>query len=344
MAIDYNVQDSITIRRLRSSDNVILQFSNNGTPLFQAVDEDSGAVNPDWTVPSNQPIVTPRVTSVRGNSITHIWHKWKYNGVELIFNGQTSGGWTKDSTGRFQTNENGELKIIANLASKINLADDTLNYETQISIGGVEYELKGERIITIQKMGASSYYAMILADTDILTSDVTSTNVTTKLYQGANEITNYYTKWYKDSEAWTDKNGQKTISINRDDVGGSQLFIVDFFKSSTDTSAIARTAVKITDSADNFKVAIDITSDNKEVWKDKNGVSHNVTVKAKIINVKKGSVYTPVGAVWKLDIMDRETWKSLKSSNTDTITITTAETDRNGIESDVDVIAEVTFN
>lgn len=41
--------------------------------------------------------------------------------------------------------------------------------------------------------------------------------------------------------------------------------------------------------------------------------------------------------------MGKENYTSLKTSNTDTITITTAETDRNGVESDVDVIAEVTF-
>lgn len=343
MATNYSVQNSITIKRLRSSDNLLLQFSNNGIPLFQAIDEDSGAVNPDWTIQSNQPIITPQVISVRGNTVVPIWHKWRYNGVEILFTGQTSGGWTTDSTGRFQTNDKGELKIILNVASKINLADDTLGYETQISVGGLEYEMKGERIITIQKMGASSYYAMILSDTDILTSDITSTNITTKLFQGTNEIASYYPKWYKDTEAWVEKDGQKTINVTRDDVGGSQLFIADFYKSSTDASPMARTGVKITDIADNFRIVIDITSSNKEVWKDMNGVSHDVTVKAKIVNMKQGSIYTPADADWRLDVMDKENYASLKTSNTDTITITTAETDRNGVESDVDVIAEVTF-
>ena len=48
--------------------------------------------------------------------------------------------------------------------------------------------------------------------------------------------------------------------------------------------------------------------------------------------------------VWKCDVMDKDTWKSIKHSNTDSITITTAETDRNNKENDVEVVAEVEFS
>ncbi len=48
MAENYSAQNSITIKRLRSNDSLMLTFENNGIPLFQAVDEESGAVSPDW--------------------------------------------------------------------------------------------------------------------------------------------------------------------------------------------------------------------------------------------------------------------------------------------------------
>ncbi len=50
MAENYSAQNSITIKRLRSNDSLMLTFENNGIPLFQAVDEESGAVSPDWSI------------------------------------------------------------------------------------------------------------------------------------------------------------------------------------------------------------------------------------------------------------------------------------------------------
>ena len=125
----------------------------------------------------------------------------------------------KDSTGKFSLNTStGAIKIVGNLASKTNIAGDTLTYSCVASTAGVEYNLTGELPIAIQNMGASSYYLAILASTEQLTSKVTSCTLTTKLYAGANAITDYYIKWYKDTAVWTDKNGQKSITVTRDDV------------------------------------------------------------------------------------------------------------------------------
>lgn len=345
MSGKYNAQNSITIRRLRSSDSLMLSLGSNGIPLFQAVDKDSGAVNPNWEVAENQPVIVPMARSTRGNTVTHIWHKWKYNGVEIVFDDEQTpvGGWIVDGSGRFQTNVEGHLKIVKNLASQINLADDIINYETQVSVGGVEYELAASKTIVIHQMGSSSYYATLISDTDTLTSDKTSTTITVKLYQGANEITDFYPKWFKDFDAWTSKNGQKQITVTRDDVGGSQLFLAEIYKSSSNTNAIAKTGVKIRDLADTFIIVIDITSANKMVYKDENG-NHNVTCKAKIVNMKTNNVITPVNPKWRLDVMDTENWTSLKTSNTDTIVVTPDETDVGDEYYDRDVIAECDFD
>lgn len=334
----FSAQNSITIKRLRSSDSLILTFGNNGIPLFQAIDEVSGAVAPDWTVPANQPVRIPVITSTRGLTVNVISHSWSYNGTLLNFNGAPVGGWTPDSTGKFQINDDGHIKIVQNLATTVNIAGDILSYTTQVSVAGVEYSLSGELEIVIQKMGASSYYASILAETEALSSDVTSTNVTTKLFQGVTQITSYHTKWYKDFVEWTDKVGQKNITVTRDDIGGAQLFIAEMYKTSSDTNVLARAGIRIMDISDEYKVILDITSSNKMV-----DTNNNVTVTAKIVNMKTGAVYAPAGAVWRLDVMDRENWTSLKTSATNTIVVTTTETDRNGNYYDVDVMAEVTF-
>ena len=44
MAESYSAQNSITIKRLRSNDSLMLTFENNGIALFQAVDEEVGYI------------------------------------------------------------------------------------------------------------------------------------------------------------------------------------------------------------------------------------------------------------------------------------------------------------
>ncbi len=63
--------------------------------MFQAVDEESGAVSPDWSIAANQPVRTPKVTLARGLAVSLSGHSWVYNGVALNFNGAESGGWKK---------------------------------------------------------------------------------------------------------------------------------------------------------------------------------------------------------------------------------------------------------
>ena len=70
----------------------------------------------------------------------------------------------------------------------------------------------------------------------------------------------------------------------------------------------------------------------------------NVVISAKIVNMTTGSTYTPTSASWTMDVMDKENWKSLKHSTTNSISVTTTETDRNGTQYDVDVLAECHFN
>lgn len=212
MAYDYSAQNSITIKRLRANDSLTLSFDNNGIPLFQGVDSESGVVSPDWTKAANQPIRTPKVISSHGLAVALSNHTWTYNGVALKFSGAESSGWKADSTGKFQMNTTtGAIKIIANLASKTNIAGDTLIYSCVATVAGVEYNLTKDLPIVIQNIGASSYYLAILATTEQLTSKVTSTSLQTKLYLGANEASDYYVKWYKDTAAWADKNGQKLL-------------------------------------------------------------------------------------------------------------------------------------
>ena len=335
-----STQGSITIKRLRNGDSLYLTLELNGKPLYQGIDKDTLAVTPDWGDAANQPVITPKAASVRGNSVTLSNFGWSNNGVEIVFNGATSGNWKTDSTGKFSLNlVTGALKIIGNLASEINTANDSLTFTCQASVGGVEYNLAKSIDVIIQLAGASSYFGSVIASTEQITEAVTTSTLTTKLMLASQDLADYYVKWYKDDTLWSDKNGQKTITVGRADIDGTQLFIAEFFRSSSDTTPIYRTGIRITDTLDDMQVICYISSENKEV-----DTGKPVTVSAKIVNMRTNATVSPSYPVWRMDVMEKSTWTSIKSSATNSITVTTDETDRNGEQNDVEVTAEVTWN
>lgn len=142
-----------------------------------------------------------------------------------------------------------------------------------------------------------------------------------------------------DDTAWPEKDGNKQITVTQNDVNGTQLFIAEFYLKSTDATPVARAGIYIIDALDNYTIVFVYDSQTQEV-----APGQDVTVKAKVINTRTSSVQTLNNPVWKCDVMDKDTWQSIKHSTTDTITITTTETDRNNKENDVEVVAEVDFN
>lgn len=338
--MSYSAQGNLTIKRLRNGDSLCLTLELNGIPLYQGIDKDTNVATPDWSQAANQPIITPKATSVRGNTVTLSNFGWAYNGVALVFNGAVSGNWKTDSTGKFSIETTtGALKIINNLASDINTANDSLTFSCQASVGGTEYNLNKSIDVIIQMSGANSYFGSVMASTEQLTSSVTTATLTTKLMLSSQDVSEYYVKWYKDDTLWSDKNGQKSISVGRGDIDGTQLFIAEFYISSSDSSPVFRTGIRVTDTLDEMQVICFISSDNKEV-----DTGKPVTVSAKIVNMRTNATVTPSNPTWRMDVMEKSTWTSIKTSATNSITVTVDETDRNGEQNDVEVTAEVTWN
>lgn len=255
--MSYSAQGSITIKRLRNGDTFFISLEiANGIPLFQGVDDKAGTVSPDWTVAANQPIIVPNVTSARGVSVSLSFHQWQYNGVTLNFNGATdSDGYKLDSTGIFKMNTTtGALRIVKNLASSTNIANDTLTYSCVATVGGTEYNLQKSIDVLIQTVGATSYAGYVNATTEQLTSSITSTTLSTKLWLGASELTSYYVKWYRDNTLWSAQNGKKSITVTNNDVDGTQLFIAEFYKDSSSTTPVFRAGIRIIDTSDDLSL------------------------------------------------------------------------------------------
>lgn len=340
-----SAQGSISIRRVRNGDTLFLSFTTN-TALFQGVDSTTGAISPDWTVAANQPVITPEVNSAKGNPVTLSYHSWKYLGTTLSFTGATVGDFVKDSTGKFAINPTtGALKIITNLASKSNFASDLLEYQCVATLDGVEYNLSKSIEVMITQFGASSYVGLLTATTEQLTATKVNTTITAELRQ-AKDVVDFYPKWYKGSLStpWSGKDGNKSPTATRTDVDGTTLFICEFYKTSTDTTPVFRAGIRIIDTLDDFQVVFGITSTNKTV-----DVNQPVTVTGRVVNMRTNAEVTADGT-WNLHVMNTKDWSTirstsgLKSKGGNVITISTADTDRNGEQNDVEVVGDVTWN
>ena len=337
----FSTQGSITIKRLRNGDSIFLTLDLNGKPLYQTVDKQNGSVVPSWTVEANRPVITPHASSTRNNSVILSSHKWLYNGVEIEFNGSTSGDYVLDSTGTFGKNPTtGALKIFKNLASLTNFASDSLQYSCTATVSGIEYQMSKSIDVQIVVGGASSYYGFIKASTTQLDDTNATATLATELWLAATSEGTYYVKWYKDSDEWTEKAGQKTITITREDVSGAQLFVAEFYKSQSDPNYIYRAAVSIIDTADEIILAPYISSANKTV-----NDNMPVTVAARLINATTKATLNPTNPAWKFTIMDGDTWTVLGSTTNSSIEVNTSHTDQDdGSSHDVVVIVECSFD
>lgn len=338
----YSAQGSITIKRLRNGDTISLVLELNGKPLFQSIDNQTGAAKPSFEVAANQPIITPKAASTRGNAVTLSAFHWSYNGEELSFTGSTdSAGYKADSTGKFAMNaDTGALKIIGNLANKNNTANDTILFRCTATVAGIEYSLTKSIDFQIQSAGASSYYGFINASTMMLNGNISEAVLDTELWLSAAEVTDFYVRWYKGDSEMTANRGKKSITVGRDDINASQLFIAEFYLSSDDADYVFRAGISIIDTLDEINLVPYISSDNKLVDTNK-----PVTVAARIIKASNGSVLTPSSPAYSWQIMDGDTWQVLGSGTDPTITVSTDHTDNaDGSQHDVEVLVQVSFD
>ena len=337
----YSAQAGITIRRLRNGDTLYLTLEIGSNPLFQAVDSQTGAVGPDWTVAANQPVITPNVNSTRGNTVDLASHAWTYNGSTLNFDGATSGGYTLDSTGKFAMDlTTGALKIVANLASIANMGNDTLQYEVDATVGGVTYHLTRSVDVQIQAAGASSYFGFINASTTQLDSSHASATLTANLWLSTSAVGSFYVKWYKGSTPWTAMNGQTSVTLNRSDIDAAQLVIAEFYLNSGDANYVARAAITILDTLDEIIVVPYISSAQKEVDTNK-----PVTVACRIVKASDGSTLTPSSPTYTFEAYDGDTWQLKATSTASSINVDTTMTDQaDGSAHDIVVLVAVEFN
>ena len=349
-----SAQGSISIQRLRTGDLLFITLEiANGKPLYQALYPDNGnAVMPDWSDDGNdgnRPVVRPKVGSnmLGTRNVTVSRPTWKYNGVELKFGqGANAESWAPEAGGnpRFAYRASDmAIKPIANLAVANSVANGLLTFSCEATVDGVAYSASKDIDVVLARGGASSFAGFLTATSLTLDAENPRSTLTASLYCGGTEVADFHTKWYRDRDQMPANDGKKSIEVDRGSVDGSQLYIVEFYKTATDSMPVAYAGVTLIDTADEYRVDMEITSANQYI----SDANPEVTVAAHLVSKRTGAFITR-NVRWMLDVIDKETMKSLKSSDTDTITVTTAETDRmrtvDGEQvlvcSDVSVLAE----
>ena len=345
----FSAGGSTPITRIVNGDTLYFRLDGNGNPLFQAVDTESQTIKPDWTVSTNQPVITPVCTSSLGNKVTLSDFTWYYNGTAIAFPDDAGTGWTTSTNfeGKFQLNvEDGSLKIVKNLADANNPASDTLRCDCTAQMSGEKFSVSKSVDVLIQPMSAGAYMGFVTANPTNLSSGVSQCTLTCVLYNAGDkmEAGAYTVKWYKAGDMNNVLGESYTLKVGRNDVNHVQLFICDFCLASTNNKC-ATAGILITDMADTFEV--------KHTISDTLGESGSVTATAAVYKSKTNEVYdiTSKSPAWNTGVYAADVTQSggnittlIEPQNAASINISAEALDKGGTTQEhAYVYSEVTW-
>lgn len=285
---------AFSVRFLRNGDQVIVTRNvvdkfGNGAALFQVVDPNSGTVAPDWTVEDNQPIIQLGVRSSAGYPAEITGVTWAYNGTTLNFTLDGANWVTATNDNRFKArinNDKYELKIVANLASRTEVANKQITYEVSYISNAMTDSVRGNVDVLIQTAGSDSHILQITTNRVELDEINTQAILTAVGMYGTETVSigqNGYTiKWYKDGVEIVGQTAS-TLTVTRDMVDGGSIFIAKLFLNG---NAVAQDSKRINDIADEYQISYTPTSAGSNYV----ALGHNATYTLAV--TKNGSTYT----------------------------------------------------
>lgn len=259
------VKGAFTVRFVKIGDDVyitqeVYRIENGerkGALLFQAIDRTSGAITPDWTDESQQPIVEFKANSSKGYPVNITQGAFSYGGLPLEFKGATVDGWTTSDNGLFQLKQSGGrlyLKIVKNIATQNDVSNKQIGYNLSYISNGMINSYAHHLDIIIQQGGSNSHFVMISSPTTVLTEETPSTTLTLEAWYGSQKITigkeGYSVKWFKDNNLITGATAA-TLSVSRDDVNGAAMYAAHLLLNG---QLVGQDGQPISDIADEYQV------------------------------------------------------------------------------------------
>ena len=314
---------AFSVRFLRNGDQVVIvrnivNHKGSGLALFQVVNPDTGVVTPNWDATDKtgeelnaildaQPIIRLGVRSAYQYPAEIKSVTWYYNkALKFNLNGEVWVTAEADAENldaqKFQArikDNNYELKIVGNLASKKNVANRQISYDVDYACNGMTDTVKGSVDVLIQAAGSNSHMLQITATNVELDDKTPSTTLTAVGMYGTEYVKigqggDYTLKWYQDGNELNGKTAD-TLEVNRDMVTGGSLFIAKLFLKG---SAVAQDSQRINDIADEYQIMATPTVAGAN-WL---GVNHNATYNLSIL--KNGKDYAGGSVTYKWDVYD----------------------------------------
>lgn len=234
------VNDSFSVTLLSKGDSPTVFLEANPL-LWQGISADGLTIVPDFTVPTNQPVITPKIlSSLRSEYISIISEsdRWWYNDQELTFDSNGNVTVPAAAVGLFRRDKvAGTLRVINNLASPANRNPDTIKFEGVIETGGTTTVVSHTIRVQIEEMAGSTYTGQVQLSSTTIDSPDTTITATARLFAAASEITTgFNVKWFEavalseNPSGWVPfKPGAgKSITIGAVDVDSRQLFKAEF--------------------------------------------------------------------------------------------------------------------
>lgn len=210
--------------------------------LMQFVNNDTGAVTPDWTVSANQPVIYPRIVSqLTGTAVTAVSSpSWSVDGTKLTFGtgNKTSDGNYESTTYAMGGGSVPALRICKNVM-KDATQNKTVTFSGNVSTGGVTSTVTADIAVTRGESAGEVYTGYISATNGGVTDDTNpSTTLTATLLKGGETVASGVTyKWYyntpsdtdADKDNWQPVTGtSKTLTVTRDDIDTVRTYKCDF--------------------------------------------------------------------------------------------------------------------
>ena len=327
-----SVQGSVVVRRVRQGDTVTTRLDWDKA-LYQGITDGGALVNPDWTVEANQPTITPQITSSLKDGLLAIIPGsvvWKYNGVVLTFGGDNICN-SVYGLGLFSLNATtGALKIIGNLASGTNTNVDKLRFDARVNTG-YETEVGADVDVRIELVGKNSYTGVIDTTSKTLKETVTeSITATARLTLGITSVSTFKTEWYKGQTIFKAKSSDKTCSIGRSDVSGSQIFTCNFYVTIDGVDKLVSTYLfVIYDSSDPY-IADLVPTSNADVTDSTPSAEYKAILRRRVdfTEITAGVTWVFEAYNCRADLIVLTTAIGTLQDGHKTVTVTTTDTDR----------------
>lgn len=254
---------AFSVRFLRNGDQItivrdILKENGEGAALFQVIDPTTGVIAPDWGTESNQPIIQLSARSASGYPIRISNVTWTYDGTELVFNLDGENWVTSSTDARFKAcvkDGKWKLCIVGNIASLQNISNKQIGYSVEYVSNAMTDTVVGSVDVLIQAAGSDSHILQITTNR-VEISDTNPTALLTAVgYYGTQPVTigqNGYTiEWYKNGNELISGQTSSTLTVTRDMVTGSSLFVA---KLKLNGNAVAQDSQRIGDIADEYQI------------------------------------------------------------------------------------------